>query len=86
MAESEGFEPPLGCPKPDFELAGLRLQNKRLRGIASANDIRSPRILALAFDENREIAERSCTQRDTHGRAVQTAKSWIRAEKNMVAT
>src|SRR5579862_921435 len=23
LAEREGFEPPLGCPKPDFESAGL---------------------------------------------------------------
>jgi hypothetical protein len=58
VAEREGFEPPLGCPKPDFELAGLRFQNKRLGAIASANDIGSPNFIALALNEDREIAER----------------------------
>jgi len=58
LTESEGFEPPLGCPKPDFELDGLRFQNKRLGAIASANDIGSPNFLALALNEDREIADR----------------------------
>jgi hypothetical protein len=30
LAEREGFEPPVSCPEPDFELDGLRIQNKRL--------------------------------------------------------
>ena len=44
--------------RPDFELAGLPFQNKRLGAIASANDIGSPNLLALALNEDREIAER----------------------------
>jgi len=37
MAESEGFEPPLGCPKPDFENVGnsqtttVRLNPKQIQ-------------------------------------------------------
>ena len=50
MAESEGFEPPLGCPKPDFESGAFdHSANSPRIGIIPVSFMRPQEVAAAQF-------------------------------------